>query len=210
MAPGCPLQRPLTFDKRLVRHAGPWRAPPPGFRHATRSGDTPMFEPENAGELGQALEVAEESVTGARRGTAAESGACRRCDDNHGRISSKVFSRRGFGRETLAERALRCAMHHPAGLEITSAGTLPVMGSQPSSKVTSAISRQPTGPLDGLPVVDEQILHGVIPDAAGRRRRAAPRGHPTARLRRGSPCRRTMRTRSGLSPESRPRWQGAA
>ena len=31
-----------------------------------------MFEPEEAGELGQALELAEGSVTGARRGAATE------------------------------------------------------------------------------------------------------------------------------------------
>jgi hypothetical protein len=41
-------------------------------RHATRSGDRPMFEPDDAGELGQALAGAEGSVTGGRRGTAIE------------------------------------------------------------------------------------------------------------------------------------------
>ena len=43
------------------------------IRHATRSSDRPVFEPSNAGELGQGLEQAEGSVTGGRRGTAGES-----------------------------------------------------------------------------------------------------------------------------------------
>ena len=47
------------------------------IRHASRSRDRPLFEPENAGELGPVLVQAEGSVTGARRGTASERGACR-------------------------------------------------------------------------------------------------------------------------------------
>ena len=71
MAPGRPaadecVARSQTLgERRLV------------FRHATRSRDTPMFEPEKAGELGQKLELAEGSVTGARRGAATERRTCR-------------------------------------------------------------------------------------------------------------------------------------
>ena len=36
-------------------------------RHASRSSDRALFEPENAGELAQALEEAEASMTGTRR-----------------------------------------------------------------------------------------------------------------------------------------------
>ena len=42
------------------------------IRHASRSRDRPVFERRAAGELGQALDDAEASVTGARRGPASE------------------------------------------------------------------------------------------------------------------------------------------
>ena len=71
----------VSFDLRRARIGGrvDGTVQPPALgerrssiRHATRSSDRPVFEPSNAGELGQALEQAEGSVTGGRRGPAGE------------------------------------------------------------------------------------------------------------------------------------------
>ena len=53
--------------------------------HASGGRDKPRFEPSDAGELGQALEGAEASVTGARRGTSGE--LSRRPDGQEGELS---------------------------------------------------------------------------------------------------------------------------
>ena len=71
------------------------------IRHATRSSDRPVFEPGDAGELGQALEQAEGSVTGGRRGTAGE---LSRRTDRRARATGEIVltARRGHSLPPIA------------------------------------------------------------------------------------------------------------